>query len=285
MSYLAHIQACNAHDLAKFRPFHIGTARYGWLRPAAVDVLLGLGDGFEAMGDGVRLSPDLDSFDARSTALDRAAAAFVAAGLARKLRSERYAVKNRWADTPIAAVNRGAVATFGMKSYGVHINGWRQRSGGGVDIWIGRRAMDKAVAPGKLDNMVAGGQPYGLNLMDNLVKEAAEEASMQEALARKARPVGCINYLMETATGLRDDVMFCYDLETPLDFTPVNADGETEDFKLMAATDIASLIRSGDAIKFNVNLVVTDFLIRHGQINPDTEPDYAAIVTGLQGSR
>lgn len=282
MSYLAHIQACNAHDPAKFRPFYIGAARYGWLRPAAVDVLLDLG-GFEAMGDGVCLTPGLDSFEVRSAALDRAAAAFVAAGLARKLRSELYAVKNKWADTPIAAVNRGAVAVFGMKSYGVHINGWRRRTDDGIDLWIGRRAMDKSVAPGKLDNMVAGGQPYGLNLMDNLVKEAAEEASIPEALARQARPVGSIAYMMETANGLRDDVMFCYDLEMPADFTPINADGETEEFELMPAEDVASLIRSGDALKFNVNLVVTDFLIRHGLINPDTEPDYAAIVMGLQG--
>lgn len=283
MSFLAHIKACNAHDLTRFKPFLIGDVRYGWLRPAVADLLTGLGADFEATGDGVRLAPSLTHFDARSEALGRAAEACVAAGLQRKLRSEDYAIKNSWHDDVIARINRGAVPVFGVKSYGVHMNGWRRRDDGGVSIWVGRRAMDKAVAPGKLDNMVAGGQPFGLSLKDNLVKEAGEEASMTEGLARLARPVGCISYIMETASGLRDDVMYCFDLETPADFTPVNADGETQYFTLMPAEDIAAAIRSGDGFKFNVNLVMIDFLIRHGLITPDEEPDYASIVSGLQG--
>ena len=42
--------------------------------------------------------------------------------------------------------------------------------------------------PGMLDNMVAGGQPAGLSLMENVVKEAGEEAGIPCAVAGTARP-------------------------------------------------------------------------------------------------
>lgn len=281
MSILDHIRACNAHDLSGFRPFYIGEQRFGWIRPAVQDVLMGLGDGFEARDGGAAIAARFESFEARSALLDEAAEAIVAAGLARKMRTELFGVTNVWGRPPVAAVNRGVVPAFGFAAYGVHMNGWRRTADGGIELWIGRRALDKAVAPGKLDNIVAGGQPYGLGLMENLVKEAAEEASAPAALARQAIPVGCISYVMEANTGLKPDTMFCYDLEVPADFTPVNADGELLNFQVMTAEAVHERIATTDDFKFNVNLVIADFLIRHGLMTPDDEPDYAAIVAGL----
>lgn len=283
MGFLAHIRRCNAHDLTGFLPFRIGAERVGWVRPDVQDVLMDMGGAFETVDGAVRLAPGLMSFADRSAALDDAALALVEAGIVRKMRSEFYGVKNRWSQTPLAAINRGAVAAFGLRAYGVHLNGWRRRADGGVEIWVGRRAPDKAVAPGKLDNMVAGGQPIGLSLMANLVKEAAEEANMSATLARQSRPIGCIAYAMETDRGFKPDVMFCFDIELPQEFVPVNTDGETASFEVMAAETVADLIRNGDDFKFNVNLAVTHFLVRHGLIDPDAEPDYAAIVAGLCG--
>lgn len=283
MSLLGHIQRLNAHDLDGFLPFEIAGDVYGRVRPAVADVLLGLGDAFETTTTGVRLAPSLDGFDARSAALDRAAEAVVAAGFARKMRSELYGVRNRWSAPPVAAVNRGVVAAFGLRSYGVHMNGWRRRADGEIELWIGVRARDKAIAPGKLDNMVAGGQPLGLGLMENLIKEADEEASIPADLARQARPVGCLTYVMENDDGLKPDVLFCYDLEVPGDFTPVNSDGETEKFVLMSARDALARVRDTDDFKFNVNLVLIDFCLRHGVLTPDDEANYEAISRGLHG--
>jgi len=41
-------------------------------------------------------------------------------------------------------------------------------------------------------------------------------------------------------------------------------------------------VRSGSDFKFNVNLVIIDFLIRHGYLSPDLEPDYLGLVSGLR---
>ena len=69
--------------------------------------------------------------------------------------------------------------------------------------------------PNMLDNMVAGGQPIGLGLIENVIKECAEEADIPANLAAQARPTGAISYTYETADGLKPDIIFCYDLALP----------------------------------------------------------------------
>ena len=63
-------------------------------------------------------------------------------------------------------------------------------------------------------------------------EECREEAGIPPDLAARAVEVGRIDYCMESAEGLKPDVQFCFDLELPADFTPENADGETESFEL-----------------------------------------------------
>jgi hypothetical protein len=101
-------------------------------------------------------------------------------------------------------------------------------------------------------------------------------------LIDRAAPVGALFYRMETKAGLRDDVLFAFDLEVPADFIPRNTDGEIAEFHAMPAREAVARVRDGDDFKFNVNLVVIDFALRHGLITPD-EPDYLDIVAGLRG--
>lgn len=279
MTVLDHIQHCNAHDLSAFRPFLINGERVGWINDAVAEVLSHI-DGFEVDRGKIALAATLASFDARSKALADASIALLEAGLIRSFRNELYGVKNRWTDPALAAIDRGAVAAFGLRSFGVHVNGW-VAGASSPDLWIGTRSMTSAVAPGKLDNMVAGGQPHGLTLMENVIKESAEEANIPPALATQAKPVGAISYVMETPAGIRPDVLFCFDLELPESFTPTNTDGETSVFQRMPATAAGNIVATSERFKFNCNLVVAHFLIRHGLINPDSEPDYQAIVRGL----
>ena len=76
--------------------------------------------------------------------------------------------------------------------------------------------------------------------------------------------------------------MFLYDLELPEDFIPRNTDGEISSFALIPVEEVAARVRSGSDFKFNVNLVIIDFLIRHGYLSPDLEPEYLDLVTGLR---
>jgi 8-oxo-dGTP pyrophosphatase MutT (NUDIX family) len=189
-------------------------------------------------------------------------------------------VLTRWGAEPLLAMDRAAIPYFGIRSFGLHINGYVRRTDG-LHLWVGRRANDRGVAPGKLDNLVAGGQPLGLTLEENLVKEAREEADLPPELALSARPVGAVTYLMENERGLKPDTLFCYDLELPEDVIPRNTDGEVEEFFLWPVAKVMESVRTTDDWKFNVNLVVIDFLVRHGYLGP-TDPDYLDLVKGLR---
>jgi hypothetical protein len=57
-----------------------------------------------------------------------------------------------------------------------------------------------------------------------------------------------------------------------------------ERFMLMRRGMILNLLREGFSFKFNVALVLIDFLIRHGFLTPEDEADYPALVTGLHTS-
>jgi len=176
-------------------------------------------------------------------------------------------------------LDRGAVPFFGTRAYGVHLNGYLWKAGT-LHLWVGRRAPDKRVAPGKLDNLVAGGIGNGHALEETLLKEGEEEASLPQSLTNHAVPAGAVSYRMENELGIRDDVLFVFDLEIPADFVPKNQDGEIVHFELMPASAVLDRVRTSEDFKFNVNLVILDFALRHGLLRPD-HPEYLDVATGL----
>jgi 8-oxo-dGTP pyrophosphatase MutT (NUDIX family) len=188
-------------------------------------------------------------------------------------------VAPRWGAPAIFHLDRGAVPFFGTRAYGVHLNGYR-RDRDELLLWVGRRAADKRVSPDKLDNLVAGGIGNGHGLWETLVKEADEEATIPPDLIAEAVPAGAVSYRMETTLGIRDDVLFVYDLEVPAGFTPQNRDGEFVSFSLMPAAEVLDRVRATADFKFNVNLVILDFAVRRGLLRPD-DPEYLDITTGL----
>ena len=285
MAFLDHIAACNHHDLTKFLPFVVADSQVGWIRHDVARRLAAFPEAFRVIRrQRVELHPALTTPDLRSTMVDAVAAELSRDWGTPRLRGERYRVVRRFGDAPLMSVDRGVVSLFGIRAFGVHVNGLVRRPDG-LHLWIGRRAADKSVAPGKLDNMVAGGQPAHLSLRANLLKEAAEEADIAPELAATARPVGVITYCMEDEWGLKPDAMYCYDLELSARVTPRNTDGELSGFTLMPVAEVAARVRDTDHFKFNVNLVIMDFLIRHGLLSPDSEPDYLEIATGLRQGR
>lgn len=272
--FLDHIRACNAGGLADCLRFFAGGRPVGWLTPPVALALEGLA-GFERQETGWHLTEEDGT-----PALDRAARRLVALGIARKLRGESYRVVEEWGAPEIARIDRGAVPYFGLRSFGIHLNGFVRRADG-LWMWIATRAMDRALDPGKLDNLVAGGQPAGLSAHENMVKEAAEEADIPAAVAQRALPVGTVSYCLRAGAQVRRDTLFLYDLELPESFRPHNADGEVARFDLMPIGEVAEIVRTSDRFKFNCGPVVIDFLIRHGLLAPEDD-DYMALCTGLR---
>ncbi len=279
MSLLRHILLCNEYRAARFLPLVHNTVRLGSIRRDNAMTLRRFPDLFRVDDAAVTLLAD-GGFERVSAAIDAVVETLIGDGLIPKWRNEFFAVAPRWGVAPHFRLDRGAVPFFGTRSYGVHLNGWR-RDDSRLMLWVGRRAADKKVAPNQLDNIVAGGIPWELSVEETLVKEAQEEADIPALLAARATPVGAISYRMETELGMRHDVLFLYDLEVPADFTPRNTDGEIASFQRMPADEAVDRVRGGDEFKFNVNLVILDFALRHGLVTP-REPDYLDLVTGLR---
>jgi hypothetical protein len=278
MSFRDHIVACNNYDPARVVPLFAGGDRVGLLRRDNAAALRRFPDVFAVADDRVSLLARGDVATV-SSAVDAVVDALVAEKRIPKSRSETFDVAPRWGAPVVFRLDRGAVPFFGTRAYGVHINGYR-RNGSMLDLWVGRRSPDKSVAPDKLDNLVAGGIGNGHGLQDTLLKEGEEEASLPPSLTSRAVPAGAVSYRMENELGIRDDVLFVFDLEMPSDLVPKNQDGEIVHFELIPASAVLDRVRASDDFKFNVNLVILDFALRHGVLRPD-DPEYLDVATGL----
>jgi 8-oxo-dGTP pyrophosphatase MutT (NUDIX family) len=280
MSYLRHIHACNPQIEEPLLPWLIDGVEMGHLRLDFARHLTTYPDIFRFYQDAIHWRLNQTDFAERSAILGKVVKELSQAQHIPPLLGEFYPVTASGRESALAVIDRVAAGYFGLRAFGQHLNGY-VRTDDGIKMWVGKRAQDRQLYPGALDNMVAGGVPYGLSLAQNLVKECYEEAGMSEDLARQARPVGVITYRRLSDRGLRPDVIYCYDIELSDDFMPENTDGEVESFALLPIDEIARLVHQTDQFKLNCNLVVVDFLLRHGFISPD-DPDYLAINQGLR---
>jgi 8-oxo-dGTP pyrophosphatase MutT (NUDIX family) len=279
MSFLDHIQACNHWRSADFQPFVVAGEAVGHVRRAFAEALTALGGDFVLVADALHWQTAPDGFEARSDAFAALSVDLDRRDLVSHLHGERYPVLNA-RDQARFLMDRAVAPYFGIRAFGQHVNGYVRRADG-LYLWIGRRSESRRVEPGKLDHIVAGGLPWGISLQENLRKECWEEASLPADIANRARPVGVVSYCRDSDRGLKPDTIYCYDLELPDDIAPRCNDDEVESFRLLPAHEVMRIVDSTDDFKLNCNLVIIDFLIRHGLLGPD-HPDYLALVHGLR---
>ncbi|MBK5967386.1 MULTISPECIES: DUF4743 domain-containing protein [Thiorhodovibrio] len=292
MSYLDHIDACNRWTKADFLPWGIAGEILGWMRQDFAEKLVDVAAlafpgqyrfALEGAGPGLEmLDWQLEDGDpsARDARLTRLCAALQAEGMLPAPQGERYPVTSGRRDQAKFTIDRAHAPYFGTRAFGQHLNGF-VRGPDGLELWVARRAADRRHYPNRLDNMVAGGLPHGVDLRENLRKECYEEAGLRAEIADQAHPVGAISYCRENRAGLKPDLMYCYDLELPLELTPVCTDGEVAAFERWPIERVMETVRDTEDFKLNCNLVIIDFFIRHGLITPD-DPDYFELVQRLR---
>ncbi len=278
--YLRHIHSCNPPITERFIPWFIDRQVVGWLRPRLVEKLDECPNVFKVEQDRVTMSAQLDGFDERSAALAEVVEWLAQQELITPPMGESYPVTPGGREAAVCIMDRSAAAYFGVRAFGQHLNGYVRKKDE-LYMWLGRRAKDRLIFPGALDNMVAGGLPWNVSLEENLRKECMEEAGVPENVADQAVPVGLVSYNRVAERGYRPDVLYCYDLELSPGFVPQNTDGEVESFELLPLQEAARLVRETDEFKLNCNLVIIDFLLRHGYIEPQDE-EYLELAIGLR---
>ena len=279
MSFLAKIEQLNSADLTAYRPIMLDGDPVGLIWRENLARLRA--HGLDLRDDGDRLvwhAPT--AFAARNAILADLAATLAREGYVSGWRNEQLPLLANLHRPVRALIERAAAPVIGVCGYGVHLNGTTMRDGV-PHMWIARRAATKSVEPGKLDQVAAGGIPYGIGVFENLIKESDEEAAIPAALARTAKPVGIISYTAQVENGIRADTLYNYDLELPPDFRPHNRDGEVGEFLCLPLDEVARLVRDSDEFKQNSAVVVIDYLIRHGYLTPDDTPDYPTLCRGI----
>ncbi|XP_045207182.1 uncharacterized protein LOC123559431 [Mercenaria mercenaria] len=191
-------------------------------------------------------------------------------------RNEKYSIYYKLGEPPLCHVERAGCPLFGFIQYGVHVNGYTLKDGQ-LKMWVGRRSKTKQTFPNMLDNMCAGGLTSGLGVTECTIKECQEEGSVEDETLKNLKAVGSISYCFKDYRGVEPETQYLYDLEVSPDFIPKNADGEMQNFQLYTIEELQNLIIAGE-FKPNCALVIVDFLIRHGYVTPDDEPNYCYII-------
>ena len=281
-SLLRWVQRCHNYQLNQFRPFYVAGYKVGWIRPEDLPLFEQSPELFAVESERVVLLGEPSSPKERSAQLDAVLRQWRDQGHITGWRDEHYLISND-EGTPLFSVERSATALLGVLNLGVHLNGFVKRTDG-IWLWMARRARDRPRYPGKLDQMVAGGMTAYQSPQQVMKRECQEEAGVPMTLAETLKSVGLVTLCHHNSKGqLRREILYTYDLELPETFQPCNQDGEVEEFQLMPIAEVVRLVAETDEIKTNCNLVVLDFLVRHGVLQAD-QAYYAELVEGLRRS-
>jgi 8-oxo-dGTP pyrophosphatase MutT (NUDIX family) len=142
---------------------------------------------------------------------------------------------------PFLCVERAGFRHLGMMSHAVHIHGFLPQG----DLWCGRRSAQKATDPGLLDNLAAGGLTAGESPITTALRELAEEAGLHLAEPSRLRSAGGIRTQRLEPQGWHDEQLLVYALHLSADETPINADGEVQEFILLSPGDVVSRMQAG----------------------------------------
>lgn len=279
MSFRDRLDDIAPSDPTGYVPFYVDGLRVGIMSTDFATHLRAFGDVFTVRDDAVCLNDALSSPATRSHAVAQVMDTLRERGHVTGWRDELYPVNLNFHDPALFMVERAAAIRLGVRTYAVNLNGF-MRDSDGLSLWVARRAAHKQINPNKLDLIVSGGQPAGISLRDNLVKECMEEAGMVATLASRAVSVSAISFYFLCDAGIHNAHYFNYDLELPTGFIPVNQDGEVSEFMLWPVERILTVLRDSDDFASDSALVVLDFLVRHGVIEAD-HPEYMALAHAM----
>ncbi|KAK0732549.1 NUDIX hydrolase domain-like protein [Apiosordaria backusii] len=185
-------------------------------------------------------------------------------------------------------IERSAMSLFGIVGQGAHMTVYTRTSTGKMMFWIPRRNANKSTYPNMLDQAVAGGVATGETPFECILREAGEEAALdEEVVMRDSVAAGTVmwwNVSDEKAGGevglMNPGVLYVYDLEVGPEVVFKPVDDDIQSFHLMSVEEVRDAMRNGE-FKPSCAAVMMDFFVRHGFITAEDEGDYVEIVSRL----
>ncbi|WWD06106.1 hypothetical protein V865_004191 [Kwoniella europaea PYCC6329] len=130
---------------------------------------------------------------------------------------------------------------------------------------------------------VAGSMGVGETPLATIIRECEEEASLPAHFVKKyLKNVGVTTHFYISDDGyLQPEVSYVYDLPLPpssssecMKLRP--NDDEVQSLALMSIPELIETLHTG-RFKPNCALILVDFLLRHGFITPENEPNFLQI--------
>ncbi|OMO80799.1 hypothetical protein CCACVL1_12746 [Corchorus capsularis] len=286
------IKACNRGSelQSEFLPFIIEDQIVGYIHRSFADNLRSFQDVFILSKDNydggyVTLHRMLKLAEDRTRAVGEVIKCLAEKGLIPGIRNELYPVTSSFGAPVFFSLERAAAPYFGIKAYGIHMNGYVEKDGQKF-LWIGKRSPVKPTFPGMLDHLVAGGldgispsacihelhpqtsfsaKPHGIACGENVIKECEEEAGIPRSLSVRAIPVGAVSYSDIDGDRFKRDVLFCYDLKLPEDFVPNNQGKctEHEHIALKHTGQCSNFVNMLTDLKVIIRLVILGELVTY----------------------
>jgi len=274
-------KACIFDPADSLLPFTVEGVLVGWMRRSFAERLEQWPEYFTVRPRGVGMQGHFETPEHRSAAIAEVVESLAAETVISGWRGELVTVCETFYSPPLFHIERAATRHFGLTVYASHLNGLTVRHGEPY-MWIGRRADDRPVDPGKLDNLAAGRIPRGLTPFETLVKESLEEAGIDGDLAHTAKCAGAVRCKREVEEGLHNEIIFVHDIILAENFVPANQDGEVAEFTCMPIAGLVrELERKPEGFTVDAALVILDCLIRRGYLGSDRE-DYLEIIHALR---
>lgn len=245
----------------------------GWIGEEVADAILHYRAMLaQRMGKVVKLSTGANDFVSRSQALQTLSRQLADLGLVKGWRGEPMRLFSN-AGKPFADLERAAFRTLGLPTRGVHLNALVAGIDG-ASMWTARRSPDKAVDPGKLDNLVGGGVIGNEPVHAALRRECWEEAGLE--LNRPLHPRGILHVCRLSEHGVQIETLYIHDLWLAPCFRPHPMDGEVVGNCLMSVKDTLTALHEHEFTR-DAGLVVLDGLCRQWYFGADSPVLYRMV--------
>lgn len=173
---------------------------------------------------------------------------------------------------------------FGVANFSVHLIAW-VKTDDGIKYWVPRRSASRMSFPNMLDNTVGGSLTTGEAPIDCIVRECEEEICLDRVYTREnIKACGTASYQMvvndRNLVGCQLQTQYLYEMELQPSITPKIGDGEVAELALRTIEEVRAFMRNGE-FKLNCNMTWLAFLIRHGYLTAENEPDFLEICARL----
>ena len=200
----------------------------------------------------------------------------------------------------LAHVNRNSAPYLGVDSVGVHLHCYVCEDTTAVcnkptGIWLAKRAANKSHHPNLYDPAVAGGQPSNLSILENIVKEAYEEAgvlsewiyhnSKDRTFSDHTHDPLTITTAKSDGSCMKRSLYYSGDLRVPNCWVPTAVDGEVAEFKLYTMRELEDELRHGNSVRPSMVAVLLDFMIRHKVLCIESEDNIKDLSDAMRRER